>query len=462
MPAPSLIPEYIESKPEEKVQVFAVTREHADSLSQDIASMYEAALGVGGVGQPGAEAYPDSDLFSEAGVKATLLAQERMIAVAKHNDRIVGAMVADRLSPYHIEHNSMAVRLDCRGLRIGSALVDGLRDITDATALTINSTELVTHSLASQAAHFQAGYRQIVGFAFCHYPSVFFVDHPESVLWVTRFQGKLVSAIKQIRSTLGRKLGNTASDVVQAVLTAQAQGSIKLADGNGRLSEEHLQLVAEVLQHRTAYVPYDYAPIVQSILFQFEDLLDRSVKSKFFQRVDNEENQVDQNADTAAASAQLTIDYKDGFGHTYIVYQPDFKFDAAALSEAIKSVKAKDKRYILVRVPANVPQALEAIDHLRASGFVFHSYLPLYGYKDQDGLHQFYDIVTLQWIAPQIVAANALPGATDSVIKLHGYPENLSGPLVKLIATELHNTELRSSELGSSQLDSKEQNHAGK
>ncbi len=451
------MPEYVESKPEEKVQVFAATRDHADTLSQDIATMYEAALGVGGVGQPGAEAYPDSDLFSEAGVKATLLAEERMIAVAKHNDRIVGAMVADRLSPFHIEHNSMAVRRDCRGMRIGSALVDGLRDITEATALTINSTELVTHSLASQAAHFQAGFRNIVGFAFCHYPSVFFVNHPESVLWVTRFQGKLVSAIKQIRSTLGRKLGNTTSDVVQAVLTAQAQGSIKLADG--RLSEEHLQLVAEVLQHRTAYVPHDYAPIVQSILFQFEDLLDRSVKSKFFQRVDNEENQAEQNAD--AASAHLTIDYKDGFGHSYIVYQPDFKFDAAALSEAVKSVKEKDKRYILVRVPANEPQALEVIDHLRASGFVFHSYLPLYGYRERDGVHQFYDVVTLQWVAPQIVATNALPGATDSVIKLHGYPENLSGPLVKLIATELRNADLRSAELRSSEC-SKEQNHAGK
>ncbi len=443
MPAPSLTPEYVESKPEEKVSVFAVTKDHADSLSKDIATMYEAALGAGGIGQEGAEAYPDSDLFSAAGVKATLLAEERMIAVAKHNDQIVGAMVADRLSPFHIEHNSMAVRRDCRRLRIGSALVDGLKDIVDATPLTINSTELVTHSLASQAAHFQAGFRNIVGFAFCHYPSVFFVGHPESVLWVTRFQGKLVSVIKQIRSTLGRKLGNSASDVVQSIISAQAQGSIKLAEG--RLSEAHLQLVAEALQHRTAYVPHAYAEIVQSILFQFEDLLDRSVKSKFFQRVDNQAAEdIDSEIDP---NAQFTVDCKDGYGHSYIVYHPGFKFNGVALSDTIKALKAKDKRYILVRVPANEPEALPTIDHLRALGFVFHSYLPLYGYKLENELHQFHDIITLQWIAPQIVATNALPGETDSVIKVHGYPENLSGPLIKLIGAELR---------------SKEQNHAGK
>lgn len=431
-------PEYIASEPTPKVLVFAAAKDQEGSLSKEIAQMYVAALGSGGVGKSGCEAYPDPDLFTEEGVKATLQAQERLIAVAQYNEQICGAMVADKLSPYHVEFNSMAVRLDKRGLGIGSAIVSGLKEMMDASQLTINTTELVTHSLASQAAHFQAGYNSIVGFAFCHYPRVFFADHPESVLWVTKFQGKLVSTVKQLRSALGRKLGTITSDLIQTIVSTQAHAQTQGRQRVQLLSEEQLQLAAELLLERTAYVPLAYATIVQSILFQFEDILDRSVVSNYTK------------AEPKAKSDDLTVEEKPGFGHAYIIYKPGFSFDSdldqSAINKAIDALAKLGKRYILVRIPANQPEAIALADYLRQKkGFVFHSYLPLYGYQQEDQQEDqqehFHDVLTLQWIAPEILASNALPGETDSVIKIYGYPENLSGSIIKLIASELNKKE---------------------
>lgn len=443
-------PEYITSEPTQKIVVFAAAKEQAATLSKDIAQMYEAALGPGGVGKSGCEAYPDPDLFTEEGVKATLEADERLIAVAQFNEQICGAMVADKLSAYHVEFNSMAVRLDKRGLGIGSAIVSGLKEMMDATQLTINTTELVTHSLASQAAHFKAGYNSIVGFAFCHYPRVFFANHPESVLWVSKFQGQLVGPVKQIRSALGRKLGTIKSDLVNTVVAAQAQSQAHGKRASQRLSEKQLQLAAELLLERTAYVPLAYANIVQSILFQFEDLLDRTVVSDNLKAAHQkaEDSQVEQEAD----SDDLIVEEKDGFGHAYITYKPGFKFDGnldqsstiKAINRVIDRLADLNKRYILVRIPANQPEAIALANYLREhKGFVFHSYLPLYGYQQnqEPKQEQFHDILTLQWIAPEILASNALPGETDSVVKIYGYPDNLSGSIIRLVASELNKQE---------------------
>lgn len=445
-------PAYIASETP-KVAVFAASHEQADKLSKDIAQMYVAALGPGGVGKEGCEAYPDPDLFSEAGVKETLLAGERIIAVAQYNEQICGAMVADKLSPYHVEFNSMAVALNRRGLGIGSAIVTGLREMMDASELTINTTELVTHSLASQAAHFHAGYNSIVGFAFCHYPRVFFANHPESVLWVTKFQGKLLSTVKQLRSALGRQLGTKASDLVQTIVAAQAQAQTQTkAQTNtslaisSRLSEQQLPLVAELLLERTAYVPQLYANLVQSILFQFEEILDRSVQSVTDQVQLTQPKEEEEETKAQDPGESLSIEYKEGFGHAYIIYKPGFKFssslDQSALDSALEALAKLEKRYILVRIPANQPEAIALADYLRQKkNFVFHSYLPLYGYNQEPEHESFHDILTLQWIAPDILASNSLPGETDSVVKLYGYPENLSGSIVRLIASELKEQE---------------------
>ena len=153
---------------------------------------------------------------------------------------MVGAMVADELSPHHVEFNSMVVPIQRRGLKLGSHIVRGLADIVEQDKFTVNCTELVTHSMASQAAHFHNGFSAICGFGFCHYPHVFFKDHPESVLWVTKLQGKLVPIMRRFRGPLGRQLGRHLLDVKRKLMAAQASGQVSLA--SGRLDDQSLNL----------------------------------------------------------------------------------------------------------------------------------------------------------------------------------------------------------------------------
>jgi len=426
-----------------KVKVFAATKEHAKTLSGEIAAMYEEALGKGGVQKKGHEAYPDSDLFSAKGIESTLEAGERIIAVAQiqedGKDVIVGAMVADHMSPHHVEFNSMAVPVSRRGHKIGSHIVRGLADIIDESNFTVNATELVTHSMASQAAHFHNGFRAICGFGFCHYPHVFFKDHPESVLWVTRFQGKLVPTLRRFRSALGRQLGRHLADVKHKLIASQASGQVQLA--SGRLDDESLNLIGEVLKERTAYVPKRYHDLVQAILFQFEDVLDVTVKSWTRPEAHTESDKAEHDTAESATDENLTVEPKEGFGHSYIIFKKDFVFDEKEVARAIKAVHKLDKRYIKVCIPANTPESLKAADYLIEQGFVFHSYLPLYGFA---GPAEFYDMLSLQWIKPSVLKANPLPGETDSVVKLYGYPANLSGDIVKMIAGELHSQKEKS------------------
>jgi hypothetical protein len=454
------------------VTVFAATKEQAQTLSAEIADVYEAALGKGGVQKKGHEPYPDTDLFNAKGIKNILEAGERVIAVAQieedGKDVVVAAMVADRLSPYHVEFNSMVVPVKRRGHKLASHLVRGLAEIIEQEKFTVNCTELVTHNLASQAAHFHNGFRAISGFGFCHYPHVFFKDHPESVLWVTRLQGKIVPNLRRFRGALGRQLGRHLLDVKQKLIASQASGQVSLASGRldggrldsgrldtGRLDEESLNLLSEVLKERTAYVPKRYHDLVQSILFQFEDVLDVTVKS--WVRPEAPADLSGQEHDEKAEQTKkgqhkgadcLTIDEKEGFGHSYITFKKDFIFDEKELAKAIKHIHKLEKRYIKVCIPANTPECMKAADYLIDQGFVFHSYLPLYGYGEQaqqleDEAHsvvqapEFYDTLSLQWIKPSVVKENPLPGETDSVIKLYGYPENLSGHIVRTIAHEL-------------------------
>lgn len=462
---------YIEEMPVKTVQVFQATKEHLP-LAGEIATMYEAALGKDGLRAEGMEPYPDSDLFSEEGVKATLEAGERTLAIARIKDEggacLAGAMVMDRLSPHHVEFNSMAVRLDKRGRRIGSAIVEGLKQIVEETEFTVNATELVTHSLASQAAHFHNGYKNICGFSFCHYPRVFFKNHPESVLWVMLLQGKLIPLMRRFRSILGRALGSTPEEVTARILEAQA-GLAGSKSGNfKRLSEREMEIAADVLSMRKVYVPQAYRHLVQSILFQFEDILDREIvetvpfatmkKPGYEDEADEQnpenpegsevekagvekaiEHNQEQHSPTSSGEAPkeaFEVDPKEGFGHAYIICKPNFRFDEAAMAEALKSLQEAGKRFILVRMPAFNSQTLDLSKYLKSRGFVFQSYLPLYGHFPEAKI-EFQDILTMQWIKPEVLAENALPGETESVVKLYGYPENLSGEIVKLMAREL-------------------------
>ncbi|MBK9202556.1 MAG: hypothetical protein IPL73_08980 [Candidatus Obscuribacter sp.] len=426
---------YVEDKPVETVKVFAVAKDDGKYAAQ-IANMYVSALGAGGVSAPGHEAYPDSDLFTLEGVEATISAGERTIAIACPVDAsgeqqpCAGAMVMDRLSPYHVEFNSMAVAMPSRGLKLSSKIVQDLRDLVDLSDFTVNATELVTHSLASQAAHIRAGYKNICGFGFCQYPRVFFKDHPESVLWVVRLQGKLVSRVKQLRANLGRGLGDSIDLVQHKVVEAQARFSA--SSTYQRLDEKQLTIVSDLLSSRVSYVPQRYKALVESILFQFEDTLDRTVRSES----DLTTQPGPAQDSKTSAESDFDVELKEGFGHSYIIYKQNFVFDSASIDKTISDLKAKDKRFILVRIPAHNGEALPLAQHLQKAGFVFHSYLPLYGYYEGSSA-LFGDILTLQWLKPEVVAQNALPGQTESVIKLYGYPENLSGPIIETIACEL-------------------------
>lgn len=419
---------YVEEMPKASVKVFKAGAEHVH-LAPAIKDMYEKALGPGGVKCPGADPYPDTDLFSVEGVAQTLEQGERVLALAAtEEDELVGAMVMDRLSPHHVEFNSMAVRIDKRGMRAGSAIVAFLRDLLEETDFTLNATELVTHSLASQAAHIHAGYKNICGFSFCHYPKVFFKEHPESVLWVVKLQGKLVPLAKSFRMQLGRNLSSDKTNVKTKILDLQSRQSTQ--SSFVRLSERELDIASDLLAKRAVYVPKDYLPLVQSILFQFEDILDRNLLTEKQIAIHGEE--------TAKAERQnLNIEYEEGFGHSYVIMSSQFSFDRQEIATALKELKDLGKRFILVRLPAFNPESLALAEYLREEGFVFQSYLPLYGHFPED-LTEFGDILTLQWIKPEILEQNALPGETDSVVKVYGYPQNISGEIINQIRVELN------------------------
>lgn len=407
--------------------VIVALAEKADAAA--IAEAYEAALGKDGVMAPGHDPYPDPSLFTKEGIEGIADSDERRLVIAKLNGKVAGGMMIDRLSPLHCEFNSMAVRLDMRGRRIGSKIVQGARKVLDDSLFTVNCTELVTHSLMSQSAHFSEGFDRICGFSFCHYPNVFFADHPESVLWVALLQGRLVESLKELRKHLGRNAGTSTTAVY-----AKTKNIVGKLAGQGLVCDElndstdSLYLASEILRTRPIYLPESYLPLAESILIQFRDILEYDLASEG----------TNTSADTRIAEGKLTVNYVEGYAHSYISYSPRFTFRADELDRAIESVKKLGKRFMLVRIPTNDQETPSVIAHLLKQGFVFQSLLPLYGFQcDTEGKPELYDIVTMQWIAPHILEKNPLPGETNSVVKLHGYPENLSGDILRLIRKEI-------------------------
>jgi hypothetical protein len=382
------------------------------SDAYEIAEMFTAALGKDGIGAPGCEPYPEPALFSAEGIKSIIDNLDRRLVIAKIDGKIAGGIVADYLSPYQCEFNCMAVRKDMRGKHIGTKIIAGAKKIIEEDMFTMNTTELVTHSMLSQSAHFSEGYNRITGFAFCHYPNVFFANHPESVLWVSKPQGKLVAKLQNIRKELGNAINFESPNWENICKKELPIGEYALAK--------------EILKQRDIFVPEEYRQLVKDILHQFQEIFDYQVISSTTDTKDSISN-----------DSVPNIDWKDGYGHTYITYNPNFNLNIAELDSAVKSVKKAGKRFILVRIPANNPHAIETANLLRSEGFVFHSIAPLYGFdKYADGSHMLYDILTLQWIAPDIIQSNPLPGQTNSVIHLYGYPLNLSGKIIKLIKKE--------------------------
>ncbi len=142
------------------------------------------------------------------------------------------------------------------------------------------------------------------------------------------------------------------------------------------------------------------------------------------------------------AESQFHVDFKPDYGHTYIDF--DFGFEVERhkknLIAEIERIKTTPgKRFIRATMKANHPSCVRIADFLRTQGFVFHSILPLYQYEKSEcgGKHKFHDLLGMQWIAQDTIAKNPLPGETDSVIKVYGYPQNLTGNIIGLVAKEL-------------------------
>ena len=392
--------------------------------AQLIADMYNAALGKLGVMAAGHEPYPDPSLFSREGIVSDIDSDERKLVVAELDGRPVGAMIIDKIHDHACEFNCMAVRLDCRGLGLGRPIVEACRRLVDETFFTANSTELVTHSLASQRAHFASGYNRLTGFGFCQYPRVFFKNHPESCLWATMLQGHLARELPDLRAKLGKSIGVPLSEF-RMHLTAVGRGFAGLTDYEA-------ELAYDVMRKRNIYVPPAYAQLAGSILAQFSDSLDYTVDTS---------GAGAGQTDGARASAAVEIDFKEGFEHSYIYLPPAFDPGAGLkpLAAAIEKLRSAGKRFILVRMRANYASTIETAEFLRSQGFVFHTLVPLYMSTARDGTRPpvLDDMLGMQWVAPYVLAQNPLPGDTGSVVQLHGYPENLSGQIVGTIRAEL-------------------------
>lgn len=369
-----------------------------------IVAAYERVFGVGGVKAPGHEAYPAPDVFSVEGVHRILANPSKRFVVALVGDQVAGGMIIHFLSPYNCEFACVSIDLAYRGLGISPKMLAFARQLADESSLTINATEIVTHSVHSQTAHSRVGYNKVIGFGFCQYPRVFFANHPESCLWIGEIQGRVARA-----------------------LNAEKPENIKLGrvQSEQSLSTDERKLLKSLRKPRSIYVQKTHLNIVSEIVSQFTDILDYRILTP-----------VD---DDCAGNTKAQIDWADDEPFSYLKLPAGlYSSWQEDIGSAVKSIRSKGKRFIQAQIPANHPSAVQYAEYLQKLGFALLGFLPLYNFSlDSQGEPIFEDLLVLQWLAPDIVTSNPLPGETDSVVKLYGYPANLSGKLLKVIRREL-------------------------
>lgn len=402
----------------------AVSEALADNVSRDkankIAAMFEAALGKNGVAAEGHEPYPDPSLFSGEGILETVESPYRRLFIAELDGEVVGGIIADALHELGCEFNCMAVDLNYRGLGIGSSLVEGAKRIINDCFFLLNITELVTHNLASQTAHIKHGYNRFLGFGYSHYPNVFFADRPESVVWAGQLHGRLAKELCNLRDRIGKLDKLTDSEITELLVRESRQVVGKAGPGERALA-------TALIKPRYVYLPDEYVSLGGEILAQFADQL---------------EYRINPDSGHDVSDDKFEVDFKPDYAHTYIDFSSGFDFsaNAGAVKEAIDKIKNSDgKRFIRATIKANHPSAIGVAGGLKKEGFVFHSILPLYQYEgSEDGLHhKFHDLLVMQWVRPETAKKNPLPGETNSVIKVYGYPANLTGKIINLIRKEL-------------------------
>lgn len=405
-----------------------------DEKAAPVAAMFEAALGKGGVGGEGHEPYPDPSLYSAAGVRETAESPYRRLFIAELDGEIVGGIIADALHELACEFNCMAVDRKYHGLGIGSILVEGAKKQVNDCFFHSNITELVTHNLASQTAHIKHGYSRFLGFGYSHYPHVFFPDRPESVLWAGQLHGRLARELQNLRGRIGN-LDKLSDGEIVELISRESRQVI------GKASDSEKRLAMELVKPRFVYLPEEYVSLGSEILSQYADQLDFRINADEKISAREKSDRRSRSSEQGGAN-RFEVDFKPDYAHTYIDFAPGFDIvsNGAAVKQEIDKVRnTHGKRFIRATIRANDPACIEIAKFLRMEGFVFHSILPLYQYESsEDGNnHRFHDLLGMQWIKPEVAKQNPLPGETNSVIKIYGYPVNLTGKIISLIRAEL-------------------------
>lgn len=354
------------------------------SQAKEICTMYQEALGKGGIYNTGCDQYPDPDLFSISGVESIIATPERQLIIAEADSNIVGGAIVDwtDLKKRHCEINCLATSREWRGRGAGRALFNAAKKLMDELDFVVNTTEFVTHSMHSQAAFINNGQNNFVAFSFCHYPRVFFAQSPESVIWMTTLHGRNIAEIQP--------------------------------------------------RERTVYLPKSYATIGETILFQFANHIRYHVTS----------DQSKHKTEEAPGKTGLNVNPKGTYRYCHFNFTQSNNHSTdttknifAEIDQAFAQMKEAGKEFILARIPANSPNTIEIAEYLKAKRFAFHGVLPI---NEIDENSTYQDILTMQWIDPEILASNSWPGDTDSVIKIYGYPANITKDILKVIAGELY------------------------
>jgi len=377
-----------------------------------IASTYENVFGKDGVMAPGHEAYPEPDVFSASGVLRIINNPSRHLVVAQLHNKIVGGMIINYLSPFNCEFSCVCVDPQYQGFGISPLMLAYARQLADQSSLTINNTEIVTHSVLSQTAHNRAGYNKVTGFGFCQYPCVFFANHPESCLWISEIQGRVGDALRASRP----------GSIGTGSIRTGSISTTKVAD----LNEEELSLFDALSEPRRVFVPETYRQIAHEILSQFTDVFDYRVHTLSLEN------------NLSNGLKQTEVDLADEAPYAYLKFPGNIYSNwRQDIDEKMAAIKSQGKRFIQAKIPANGSSAIAYAEYLQSKDFILLGLLPACQVHHDHGNYRFDDLLVLQWIKPDIVVANALPGETNSVIKLYGHPENLSGRLLKVMRYEL-------------------------
>lgn len=385
------------------------TRKAEPKDAKRIAEIYSNVFGKNGVKAPGHEAYPAPDMFSEEGVLRVIEDSARELLVVETDGIVGGGMVIHRLSPYHVEFACVAVDPAFRGLGLSPRLLEGARAIAKSSVLTLNNTEIVTHSIHSQCAHARAGYDRVTGFNFCQYPRVFFKDHEESCSWVSRHDGSVAERLKRLRFAGAKELELSAD-----------------------MTAEESILYSSLKDPRPVFVPGNLTDLARKILDQFSDTLSYEVNPK---------STANFSAFTASYES-LSLDDQPGepFSYLYLPGHPLKNDGKEELKRLIAHARAlPGKHYIQARLSVNSEACIEYAEFLEKQGFIFMGLLPLYQHNvDQTaGDIKFGDVLLMQWICPDVLQRNPLPGETDSAPKLHGFPLGINGAIVKTMRRQL-------------------------